>query len=49
MKRFFKPDLEHSSRQTLLLFALTWNFIALVAAIGLAGLGIYLINRWMGV
>lgn len=48
MKRFFKPDLEHSSRQTLLLFALTWNFIALVAAIGLAGFGIYLINRWMG-
>ncbi|WP_343558362.1 hypothetical protein [Klebsiella aerogenes] len=48
MKRFFKPDLEHSSRQTLLLFALTWNFIALVAEIGLAGLVIYLINRWMG-
>ncbi|HBT5969482.1 TPA: hypothetical protein MCB67_000738 [Klebsiella aerogenes] len=48
MKRFFKPDLEHSSRRTLLLFVLVWNFVALAAAIGVAGLVIYLIKRWMG-
>ncbi|HGD3510531.1 TPA: hypothetical protein ACI4FD_001390 [Klebsiella aerogenes] len=48
MKRFFKPDLEQSSRRTLLIFALAWNCVALAAAIGVAGLGIYLINQWMG-